>query len=258
MNYRLRNIVLAVGLAALAAILTSFYVANYKKTVRADEANVTVYVAAKEIPVGTPGQDVLDDGLLRAEKVARRTVVPGAISQPSQVKDLVATETVYEGEQVSVRRFKAVEAAGVQGELRGNLRAVQVDGNVNQLLAGTVKRGDHVDVVAVFTVKRNNAEDEFSVSRVVLRDIQVLKAADTTLASERVGGDSGEVSVQLALTDAQTQKLEFSRKVATGWTLALRPVADATDSPESLETVSTLLCDGMRPGAYPSVCFGRN
>ncbi|HSC92616.1 MAG TPA: Flp pilus assembly protein CpaB [Gaiellaceae bacterium] len=258
MNYRLRNIVLAVGLAALAAILTSFYVANYKKTVRADEANVTVYVATKEIPVGTPGQDVLDDGLLRAEKVARRTVVPGAISQPSQVKDLVATETVYEGEQVSVRRFKAVEAAGVQGELRGNLRAVQVDGNVNQLLAGTVKRGDHVDVVAVFTVKRNNDEDEFSVSRVVLRDIQVLKAADTTLASERVGGDSGEVSVQLALTDAQTQKLEFSRKVATGWTLALRPVADATDSPESLETVSTLLCDGMRPGAYPSVCFGRN
>jgi Flp pilus assembly protein CpaB len=260
MNYRLRNIVLAVGLAALAAILTSFYVASYKKTVRADEANVTVYVAAKQIPVGTAGADVLEDGLLRPEKVARRTVVPGAISQPSQVRDLVATETVYEGEQVSVRRFKAVEAAGVQGELRGNLRAVQVDGNVNQLLAGTVKRGDRVDVVAVFTVKRNDDEndDEFSVSRVVLRDIQVLKAADTTLASERVGGDSGEVSVQLALTDAQTQKLEFARKVATGWTLALRPVADATDSPESLETVSTLLCDGMRPGAYPSVCFGRN
>ena len=33
MTYRLRNIVLAVGLAALAALLTSFYVANYKKTV---------------------------------------------------------------------------------------------------------------------------------------------------------------------------------------------------------------------------------
>ena len=33
MTYRLRNIVLAVVLATLAALLTSFYVSNYKKSV---------------------------------------------------------------------------------------------------------------------------------------------------------------------------------------------------------------------------------
>src|SRR5262245_52853377 len=109
MTYRLRNIVLAVGLAALAALLTSFYVANYKKTVQQDEASVTVYVAANQIDAGTTGADVLSQGLLHPQKVARRTVVPGAISEPSQVEDLVATETVYPGEQVSVNRFKAVE-----------------------------------------------------------------------------------------------------------------------------------------------------
>jgi len=258
MTYRLRNIVLAVGLAALAAVLTSFYVANYKKSVQQDEASVTVYVAAKEIPAGTPGSDVLAQHLLRPEKVARRTVVPGAISQPSQVGDLVATETVYEGEQVSVRRFKAVEAAGVQGELRGNLRAIQVDGDGNQLLAGTLKRGDHVDVVATFAVKGgDDGAVETAVSRVVLRDIVVLRSPNGDVAQEKLAPNSGGVSVQLAVTDGQAQKLEHVRKVATGWTLALRPVSDATDSNESVETTTTLLCDGMRPGAYPTVCSGR-
>jgi Flp pilus assembly protein CpaB len=259
MTYRLRNIVLAVGLAALAALLTSFYVANYKRSVQQDEASVTVWVATKQIPPGTPGEDVASGGMLRAEKVARRTIVPGAISQPSQVRDLVLTETVYEGEQLSVRRFKAVEAAGVQAELKGNLRAIQVDGNQHQLLAGTLKRGDHVDVVATFTVKRDTADGgtgEFAVSRVVLRDLLVLRSTGGG-AAEKISSNEGEASVQLAVTDAQAQKLEFARKIATGWTLALRPVTDASDSQESVETIGTLLCDGLRPGAYSTVCPGR-
>ena len=45
----------------------------------------------------------------------------------------------------------------------------------------------------------------------------------------------------IALTDGQSQKLEFARKNAVGWTLALRPVTDATDSAESLETLNTML-----------------
>jgi Flp pilus assembly protein CpaB len=257
MTYRLRNIVLAVGLAALAALLTSFYVANYKKTVQAEEATVTVYVATQQIPAGTAGADVVGGNLLRPEKVTRRTVVPGAISEPRQVANLVATDTVYEGEQVTVRRFKAVEAAGIQGELRGNLRAIQVDGDGNQLLAGTLKRGDRVDVVATFTAEQSGGGGEASVSRVVLRDLLVLRPPPSEVTTEKLAPSGGGTSVQLAVTDAQAQKLEFARKTATGWTLALRPVGEATDSPESVETLKTLLCDGMRPAAYPTVCAGR-
>jgi len=258
MTYRLRNIVLAVALAALAALLTSFYVANYKRSVQQDEVSVTVYVAAKEIPAGTTGADVLSDDLLRPEKVARRTVVPGAISTPSQIQAFVATETVYEGEQVSVRRFKAVEAAGIQGELRGNLRAMQVDADSHQLLAGTLKRGDHVDVVASFTIKDAGVNGgDAPATRVVLRNVLVLRSPTGDGETEKLAPDGGDANVQLALTDAQAQKLEFARRNATGWTLVLRPVADATDSPESLETLDTMLCDGMRPGAYPTVCSGR-
>ena len=257
MTYRLRNIVLAVGLAALAALLTSFYVANYKRTVQQDEASVTVYVAANQIDAGTTGADVLSQNLLRPEKVARRTVVPGAISEPSQVEDLVVTETVYPGEQVSVNRFKAVEAAGIQGELKGNLRAVQVNGDSHQLLNGTLKRNDHVDVVATFKIEGAGLNGgDAPATRVVLRDILDLKGPDGQTETSKLAPAGGAISVQLALTDGQSQKLEFARKNAVGWTLALRPVTDATDSAESLETLNTMLCDGMRPGAY-SICTGR-
>ena len=53
MNYRAKNIGIAVALAALAAILTSAYVVNYKRHVQRGEGKVTVLVAARDIPAGT-------------------------------------------------------------------------------------------------------------------------------------------------------------------------------------------------------------
>ena len=54
MTYRLRNILVAAGLAVVAALLTTFYVANYKRHVRQAEATVKVYVelAARLIVLG--------------------------------------------------------------------------------------------------------------------------------------------------------------------------------------------------------------
>jgi Flp pilus assembly protein CpaB len=258
MTYRLRNIVLAVALAALAALLTSLYVANYKKTVRADEASVTVYVAAKKIPVGTTGADAASGGMLKTAEIARRAVVPGAISSPREIRELVATETVYEGEQVSVRRFRPAEASGIQADLKGNLRAIQVNGNGHQLLAGTLKRGDHVDVVASFKIQFRDDDREHPVTRVVLRNLLVLRApSGPTVAESKLGSEVGDSWVQLALTDAQANKLEFARKNGE-WTLVERPVTDPADSPETIETTPTVICDGLNRRKYAFFCLGRN
>src|SRR5919106_3163549 len=129
MTYRLRNIVLAVALGIAAVALVSIYVTNYKRTVRQGEETVTVFVAAKEIPEGTTGAQAFERGMIRSDDVARRVVVPGAISQPNQVHELIATETIYPGEQVSVQRFRPVEAAGVLANLTGNMRVIQVPGD---------------------------------------------------------------------------------------------------------------------------------
>ena len=58
MTYRIRNIGIAVALAVVAALLTTFYVTNYKRTVQQGEETVPVYVASHDIPLGTSGADV--------------------------------------------------------------------------------------------------------------------------------------------------------------------------------------------------------
>ena len=154
MTYRARNIGIAVALAVAAALLTSFYVTNYKRHVQRGEDHVTVLVAKRDIPVGTAGSDAV--GMLSTTQVPRRSVVPGSISSPDEIKSLVASQETFAGEQITTQRFTSVAQTGVEGQLRGNLRAFQVAGDQNQLLAGTLKDNDHVDLVAAITSSGSN------------------------------------------------------------------------------------------------------
>src|SRR4051794_36571751 len=103
MAYRARNILIAVALAAVAALLTSFYVTSYKRHVQRGEDHVTVLVAKKDIVVGASGADVAPQ--LSSLDVPRKSVVPGAISSADQLAGLVATQPTLEGEQGPTPRF---------------------------------------------------------------------------------------------------------------------------------------------------------
>jgi pilus assembly protein CpaB len=258
MTYRVRNIVIAVVLAAMAALLTSFYVTNYKKQVQQGEELEQVWVAKTDIPTGTSGDEAVK--MLTSKSVASRSVVPGAISDPREVAGKFTSQPVYAGEQVTVRRFTTVSRQGIHGKLKGNLRAVQVSGTPQQLLAGTLRAGDHVDVVASFSYKlkqeagENQNSDEFSATRIVLRDIEVLAVSSGNAASTKLAsGVQGSHAVILALTDAQENKLHFTKSFADSqsgdtWSLELRPPLDDSDSPESVETLTSVLRDGLSRG----------
>jgi Flp pilus assembly protein CpaB len=256
MTYRVRNIGIAIALAIVAALLTTFYVTNYKRNVQQGEDMVPVYVAAQNIEIGTAGSELSGQKLLKVEHVSRRSVVPGAISEPEQIEKSVAVEAIYAGEQISTRRFRAAEEQGIRAQLKGNLRAFQLPGSEHQLLAGTLTDGDHVDVVADVEFSSRQARG-IAASRVVLRDLLVLRAPDTNQLQSKIGSDpSSPYSVMLALTDAQAQKLLFVVEEGE-WTLQLRPVTDPADSPESIETVDSVLGDGLRLGQRRALRGGR-
>jgi Flp pilus assembly protein CpaB len=266
MTYRVRNIGIAVALAALAAILTIFYVRNYTSNAEQAQETITVYTATKDAAAGTLGSDLV--GALQAEKVVRETSAPGAITAPGQVEKLVVGEAIYAGEQVTMRHFTTVEEQGVRLEITGTERAYQLPGDANQLLAGTLKPGDRVDVVASIDYKILNlrptngrssagggedaasdsvAQNEtFVASRVVLRDLRVLEVAEDTGDSSAIRESANpNLSVVLAVTDAQIQKLFFVQ-MNSDWALQLRPSDDPADSRESVETVGTVLVDGLK------------
>ncbi|HVA31383.1 MAG TPA: Flp pilus assembly protein CpaB [Gaiellaceae bacterium] len=241
MTYRIRNVFIAVGLALVAMLLTLFYVTNYKRSVQHDSASVAVYVAARDIKAGSSGADMLKEHALRLESARRQDVVPGAISSPEQIQNLVLSGPLFAGEQVTLRRFADVAAQGIRAQLKGTLRAVQIAGDPNQLLAGTLQTGDHVDLVANLRLGANSTA---TATRIVLRDLTVL-TGPTDAALPKVSSPGGSSSVILAVTDTQVQRLLFVIKNAD-WTLELRPVADAVDSAERVETIDSVLKEGTR------------
>jgi Flp pilus assembly protein CpaB len=241
MNYRAKNIGIAVGLAALAAVLTSVYVVNYKRHVQHGEGKVTVLVAAKDILAGTSGADVIDQKLLTKETVPRKAVVAGAISSPDQLAQYVATQDVYEGEQVTTRRFAPPREQGIRSQIKGTQRAYELNGDPHQLLSGTLKVGDHVDVVGNWNDPEGSPRH---VSRVILRNLLVMQVSAASKGGAISSGPSGGAdSVQLRLTDSQTQKLEFVMNNGD-FHLVLRPPNSSLDSANTYQDSHILLFDG--------------
>jgi Flp pilus assembly protein CpaB len=249
MTYRVRNIVVAVVLAALAGALTLVYVVNYKRHVQHGENKVNVLVAARDIPAGTTGSEVVEQHMLKTEAVPRRTLVPGWVGKPDQLRNQVATAQVYEGEQVTVRRFAPPREQGIRSHLRGTERGIQIGGDANQLLAGTLKEGDYVDVVGSW-----ETSSKASVSRVILRNLLVLKAPDAVSATAKLG-PSQDAFAQLRVTDVQSQKLKWIMELGKSldgkrtWHLELRPPVKSTDSRNTYQDGNSMLSDG--PGRRP-------
>jgi pilus assembly protein CpaB len=237
MTYRVKNIGIAVILAAMAGLLTIFYVASYKRHVQHGESKVSVLVAARDIPAGTSGSEVVEQHYLTPQTIARRSVVPGAISNSDQLQNLVVTQQIFRGEQVSQRRFGTSTELGIRAQIRGNERAFQLAGDANALLAGTIRDGDHVDVIANWTWPEGGNRH---VSKVILRDLLVLKAPPEATVSDKLAASDQSVWVQLRVTDAQSQKLYWAQKNGQ-LSLELRPPADSQDSRRSVDNSNTLV-----------------
>lgn len=250
-RYRLRNTLIAGALALVGALLVFVYVVSYRKNVQNGAGLATVFVAARDIPAGTDGASAAGGGYLHRESVLRRNVISGAISNPAQISQLAAGETILAGEQITVRQFHPLVQQGVLANISGTLRAMSIPGDSNQLLVGIMKEGDHVDVLANIKYSLRPPAGSSAAAggdlnrvatRVILRNLLVLRAPATS--SGGIGSAATDKSVTLALSDSQAQKLLFAVKNGDWW-LALRPVAKPADSPDSVETLESILGDGL-------------
>jgi len=264
MTYQLRNVVVAVLLGLLAAALTTIYVTNYRKNVQHGQQNVGVLVAATDIPAGTSGAAIVSGHMLATKTIPRTALVPGAISSPDQIARLVSTQEVMIGEQVTKSRFGGANELGVRAQLKGTLRAVQIAADPNQVLAGTLRSGDHVDLVGNMKVETSGGGNTRHYDRVVLRDLLVLRAPTLPDAKSADISSTQKYNVMLAVTDSQASKLSFVTKNADpnsapdgGWWLQLRPVTNGADSPENIESIDTILLDGLGSAERARVIGGR-
>jgi pilus assembly protein CpaB len=238
-EYRIRNIVIAAALAAAAVLLTVIYVTSAREDEQAGKTSVTVYAPSKDFGIGTSGAKVANH--VKAITVTKDVAVTDAVTSPSQIKGLYLTQPVFAGEQLTLKRFALPSQQGVRAKLFGKQRAMQVAGDTNQVLAGTLLPGDRVDVVASL---RNPAKTDEVKSSVVLRNLRVLETQDDDAANIKEPSE-GVYAVVLAVTDQQAQQMYYVMKNGD-WALQLRPVKKPRDSRQSTDTYQTVLAGAAR------------
>jgi Flp pilus assembly protein CpaB len=242
MTYRTRNILTASGLALVAVVFIFLYMSKVRHQADVGKQLVSVFVAAHNIDEGTPGATLSNGGLVE-KRVPRKAVVPGAISSPTQLVGQIATQSTLADEQVSTRRFGPLAESGVRSQVQKTERVFQIAGDPNQVLDGTLKDGDRVDIVASWTAPEGCSTCH--VSRTIARNILVLKtSADLGTPSTTTNG-STLVPVQLRLTDAQVEKMLWIAQYGK-WQLDLRPVVKPDDSRQGYANSPNILRDGLR------------
>jgi Flp pilus assembly protein CpaB len=241
---RLRNLALPLGLAALAAILVGIYITSFRNSVTHGAGLVKVLVAARDIPAGTEGSTVAGGGYLKTQTVPRRALVPGSVTTAAPLTSLVTGGVIYKGEQITLRQFKPIAQGGIFAKFSRNERVVVVPGEPRQVLAGTVSTGDHVDVVA--NVKYTVGGLDRATTRIVLRNLLVLKSPDESGAG--TVGTADSASIALAMTDKESQTMLWAMKNGD-WFLALRPTSRPLNSRPSVDTLYSVLSRGLPSGS---------
>jgi Flp pilus assembly protein CpaB len=241
---RLRSLALPLGLAVLAAVLVGVYMISFRNSVTHGAGLVKTLVASRDIPSGTEGSTVAGGGYLKVQTVPRRAVVPGSVTSGAPLTSLVTSGPIYKGEQITLRQFRPISQGGIFAKFSGNQRAVVVPGEPRQLLAGAVSDGDRVDVVA--NIKYSYGSLNRATSRVILRNLLVLKAPEDSTSSDGSSAPTG--SATLAMTDKESQTMLWALTNAN-WFLALRPTSRPRNSRPSIDTLHSILSRGIPAGS---------
>ncbi len=172
-------VVAAVLLGVAAALLAGRYLEGVRRRAAAGTAKVEVVVAKEDIPKGTSAAD-LAAKTERAE-IPREYVAADALTSLRPVDGQVLMTPVGKGEQLTTSRFQVAATAGLSFAVPKGMVAVSMGSDEVHGVAGLVKPGDSVVVVASM---KTNANDENSwESRVLVPAAKVLACGSSTGAS---------------------------------------------------------------------------
>jgi pilus assembly protein CpaB len=247
MTYNVRNIAIALVLAGIAAFLVIMYTGNVQKQAHSSQQATQVLVATADIPAGTTVADAISGGQLQLRKVVQQDVIVGALTDEKSLdSSYVAKDDLYAGQQVTSAMFSPSNDTRIVTQIKQNYRAIQIGLTADEELGGTLEAGDHVDLVGTYTVHPPNGDPDYDVSRIIVRDVQVLKVPETDAATGKLASTTDHPSVTLAVPDSVVPKITFTIHGGDGalW-FVLRPANGSTDGPITLATVPSVIFEGL-------------
>lgn len=230
---------MAATLGLLAATLTYTYIRSIQVTGMPEVKEVNVIVATSDIPPGA----TISPNMLRLAKTPEASLHPGAATKADEVMGRIAKTPIVQGEQILLSRLLP---AGVTPSLTFAIpdgkRAVSVAVNEVVGVAGFVKPGDRVDVLATV----DDPYREETITTTVLQDVEVLAIAQD-MEEEVDKKPKVTTTVTLAVDLMEAQKVTLAEETGT-LRLALRPVAT-----RNREWVNPTISSDLGKGESPQV-----
>jgi Flp pilus assembly protein CpaB len=240
MTYNVRNIALAVVLAAIAGFLVIAYVGKVQKQAVSGRETVQVLVAAHAVPAGTSVAAAVAGHDFVVRQVVRADAVPGAFTAPSELnQELVLGQPLAANQQLTGSMLRASQNVRITRQVSGTYRAEQLSVNKDAVLVGTLRAGDHVDVVGTFPI------DNDLFSRIIVRDVQVLSTSDSGVSSGSLNAGTDTPSVILAIPDTAVPKVNIALSDPNKLWLVVRPENGARDGTDGAYDTWRALTDGL-------------
>ncbi len=259
MTYSVRNIVIAIALAAVAAVLVILYTGNVQQQAQKSQQSVTVLVATQDIPAGMKVSDAISAGFFAPRQVVSKDQVAGALNSVTSLNRSLATAVpITAGSQITTGMFGQSFAGAIPDQVKGTDRGYQLALYPNAVLNGTLAAGDHVDIVFCGTVQPSGNNQKFgqtSVCSTLMTDVPVLStpssgAASTALAADATSGGGGSwdgtsgTPVILQIPQNQLTKLFFAQNFGHMW-FAIRPRIGAKDTNLLAVDACSVVGDGL-------------
>lgn len=222
MQLKKQQITLIAGavIALIAIVMINSYIKqqqatvieNAKKKIISIQANQTsVLVAKSDIPRGA----TIESNNLEVTIVPNQFVQPQAITSLDRISGMVATAPISKGEQLTLSKlaYPRQQSRGLSDATPIGKRAITITIDNISSLAGMIKAGDYVDVIAMVPIPVQSSDGK------QVTQVAVFPLFQNVLVLA-VGQDMGSVSKEEA---SRYRKEERKETVSPLITLALKP-----------------------------------
>ena len=202
-----KNLILAIVIAIIAALLLFIYFSGKEKEVISKGNLNKVIVAKKYIEKGA----TISSKLVKEAEVPEIYIQPGAIRKAENAVDKIALVSMSEGEQILANKITKT-ADCLSSVVPIGFRAVTILVDSESGLNDMLKQGDFVDVIGTF----DESSSKGSYTATVLQNVKVLAVNDSfnqniTEKSQTLTKESfGPSTVTLALEPSEAEVLSFA------------------------------------------------
>jgi Flp pilus assembly protein CpaB len=204
------NLIVTLGLAVfiVGAAATYLVVRNSDDGSSSSAGKVSVLVAAKPIPAGTNGSNVVTQGMIRTRNVEIDARPATAVTDASQLAGKTVTLGVPEGQILTLDQFQVAQTRIGTLKIPDGKTALALQLNNVPGVAGFAGAGDHVNIYGVI---KPDTDPKFpqGAAHLIMQNTEILNVNGATLAAAQgQPGGTGLVYL-LAVTPIEAERLIF-------------------------------------------------